>query len=171
MAEKLKDIKETASDAVEIIRELGSPDVQESLEKIKETASVARDIIESLKDPEMVKNIENIRKMSESFENTSARMENVMKDLKESGVLNEARETIKSTKNAIESIGGAGGTGEKTSISEMIDAIKEMLRSISGLMDELKLTVASSKKEGVIHNTEEAIRETRSIFAAEEKSK
>ncbi len=38
MAEKLKDIKETASDAVEIIRELGSPDVKESLEKMGEVA-------------------------------------------------------------------------------------------------------------------------------------
>ena len=28
MAEKLKDMKKTTSDAVEIIRELGSPDVQ-----------------------------------------------------------------------------------------------------------------------------------------------
>lgn len=42
MAEKLKDIKETASDAVEIIRELGSPDVQESLEKIREVAKTGR---------------------------------------------------------------------------------------------------------------------------------
>ena len=40
MAEKLKDIKETASDAVEIIRELGSPDVQESLENIRELAKI-----------------------------------------------------------------------------------------------------------------------------------
>jgi len=38
MAEKLKDNRETASDAVEIIRELGSPDVQESLEKLREVA-------------------------------------------------------------------------------------------------------------------------------------
>ncbi len=37
MTEKLKDIRETTSDAVEIIRELGSPDVQASLEKILST--------------------------------------------------------------------------------------------------------------------------------------
>jgi hypothetical protein len=45
MAEKLKDIKETASDAVEIIRELGSPDVQKSLEKIKQVAQMMRNTI------------------------------------------------------------------------------------------------------------------------------
>ena len=44
-----------------------------------------------------------------------------------------------------------------------MDAIKEMLRSISGLVEEIKLTVQSSKKDGVIHDAEEAIRETRSI--------
>jgi uncharacterized protein YjgD (DUF1641 family) len=168
MAERLKNIKETASDAVEIIRELGSPDVQESLEKVKETAKVAREIIESLKDPEMVKNIENFRKMSESFENTSTRIEHMMNDLKESGVLDETRETIKSAKNTISSIGGGG---ENKNVGEMIEAIKEMVNSISGLVDEVKLTVTSSRKEGVIHNTQETIRETRSIFTTEEKSK
>jgi hypothetical protein len=50
-------------------------------------------------------------------------------------------------------------------MGETMDAIKEMLRPISGLVDELKLTVASSKKEGVIHNAEQAIRETRSAFS------
>jgi len=167
MAEKLKDIKATASDAVEIIKELGSPDVQESLEKVKETARVARDIMESLKDPEMVKNFENIRMTSESFEKTSERMENIMKDLKDSGVLDEARETIKSAKNTIGSIGSGGNKN----MGELMDAIKEMLRSISDLMNELKLTVLSSKKEGIIHSAEEAIHETKSIFSAEEKSK
>jgi hypothetical protein len=36
MLDKLKDIKNIASDAVEIIRELGTPEVQESLEKIRD---------------------------------------------------------------------------------------------------------------------------------------
>jgi hypothetical protein len=164
MAEKLRDIKETASDAVEIIRELGTPEVQQSLEKIKDTATMAREIIESLKDPEMVKNIENIRKMVESFENTSARMENMTMELKNSGVLGEAGDMLKSAKKTMNSM------GDNKNFGEVADAIKEMLHSISGLVEEVKLTVASSKKEGVIHDTEQAIRETRSIFT-EEKSK
>ncbi|HEX7033326.1 MAG TPA: hypothetical protein VF172_10030 [Nitrososphaera sp.] len=160
MPEKLKDIKETASDAVEIIRELGSPDVQESLEKIREVAKTAREIIESLKDPAMVTNIENIRKMTESIDNTSARMEKITMELKSSGILDETRETIKSAKETISSVGSGGGN-----MGETIDAIKEMLRSISGLVDELKITIAESKKDGVIHDAEEAIRETRSAFS------
>ncbi|MFL6488025.1 MAG: hypothetical protein ACJ70V_00200, partial [Nitrososphaera sp.] len=77
MTEKLKDAKKTASDAVEIIRELGSPDVQNSLEKIRETAKVGNEIIKSLKEPSMVTNIENIRKTIESVERTSARIESI----------------------------------------------------------------------------------------------
>jgi predicted nucleic acid-binding Zn-ribbon protein len=158
MAEKLKDIKETASDAVEIIRELGSPEVQESLEKIKETAKTAREVIESFKDPAMVTNIENIRKMTESIDSTSTRMEKVVIELKSSGILDETRETIKSAKTTMSSI------GDGKNIGELVDAIKEMLRSISGLMEELKITVVESKKSGTLHNAEEAIQETRNIF-------
>jgi uncharacterized protein YoxC len=159
MAEKLKDIKETASDAVEIIRELGSPDVQESLEKIKQVAQTAREIIESLKDPAMVTNIENMRKVAESVDSTSARLERMTMEMKNSGVLDETREAIKSAKTTISSVGDSKNMGET------MDAIREMVRSISALVDELKLTVASSKKDGVIHNAEEAIRETRSAIS------
>src|SRR3712207_1625240 len=92
MAEKLKDVKKTTSDAVEIIRELGSPDVQNSLEKIRDTARVGSEIIKSLKEPAMVTNIENIRKTTESFEKTSARIERVTMELKDSGILDETRD-------------------------------------------------------------------------------
>jgi cell fate (sporulation/competence/biofilm development) regulator YmcA (YheA/YmcA/DUF963 family) len=158
MAEKLKDIKKTTSDAVEIIRELGSPDVQKSLEKIRDTAKVGSEIIKSLKEPAMVTNIENIRKTTESFEKASARIERVTMELKNSGVLDETRETIKSAKNTINYVGDSKNMGET------MDAIKEMLRSISALVDELKLTIIESKESGTIHNIEGAIRETRSAF-------
>ncbi len=158
MAEKLKDIKKTTSDAVEIIRELGSPDVQESLEKIRDTANVGSEIIKSLKEPAIVTNIENIRKTTESFEKTSARIERVTLELKNSGVLEETRQTIQSAKYTINSV------GDSKNIGETMDALKEMLRSISALVDELKLTVVESKGSGTIHNIEEAIRETKSAF-------
>ena len=158
MAEKLKDMKKTTSDAVEIIRELGSPDVQKSLEKIRDTAKVGSEIINSLKEPTMVTNIENIRKTTESIEKSSARIERVTMELKNSGVLDETRETIKSAKYTISSVGNSKNLGET------MDALKEMLRSISALVEELKLTVVESKQSGTIHNIEETIRETRSAF-------
>src|SRR5262245_46230092 len=160
VAEKLKDIKETASDAVEIVRELGSPDVQESLEKIRDLAKTGREIIESLKDPAMVTNIDNIRKISESIDNTSARMEKITAELRSTGVLEEAKETMKSAKNTLSSFGSGS-----SNVGETMDAIKEMLRAISGLIDELRLTIASSKKDGVIRDAEEVIKETRNAFA------
>ena len=158
MTERLKDIKETTSDAVEIIRELGSPEMQESLEKIRDTAKVGSDIINSLKDPAMVTNIENIRKMAESFENSSVRIERVTMELKNSGILDETRETIKSAKNTISSV------GDSKNVGETMDAIKDMLRSISALVDELKLIAMESKEAGTVHNMQEAIRETRNAF-------
>lgn len=158
MAEKLKDIKKTTSDAVEIIKELGSPDVQKSLEKIRDTAKVGSEIIKSLKEPTMVTNIENIRKTTESIEKSSARIERVTMELKNSGVLDETRETIKSAKYTISSV------GDSKNLGETMDALREMLRSISALVDELKLTVVESKQSGTIHNIEETIRETRSAF-------
>ena len=158
MAEKLKDMKKTTSDAVEIIRELGSQDVQKSLEKIRDTAKVGSEIIKSLKEPTMVTNIENIRKTTESIEKSSARIERVTMELKNSGVLDETRETIKSAKYTISSV------GDSKNLGETMDALKEMLRSISALVDELKLTVVESKQSGTIHNIEETIRETRSAF-------
>src|SRR5207244_11200712 len=108
MAEKLRDIKETASDAVEIIRELGSPEVQESLEKIREVAKTVRDIIVSLEDPAMMANIENMRKITESVENTSARTETITTELRKAGVLDEAREKNRSAKGASSSIRSVG---------------------------------------------------------------
>jgi len=158
MTEKLKDVKKTASDAVEIIRELGSPDVQDSLEKIRETAKVGNEIIKSLKEPSMVTNIENIRKTIESVERTSARIESITMELKSSGVLEEVRETIMSAKNTIDSV------GDSKNIGETMDALKQMLRSIAALVDELKLIMVDSKESGTIRNIEEAIRETRNAF-------
>jgi cell fate (sporulation/competence/biofilm development) regulator YmcA (YheA/YmcA/DUF963 family) len=125
---------------------------------MRDTAKVGSEIIKSLKEPAMVTNIENIRKTTESFEKTSARIERVTMELKNSGVLDETRETIKSAKNTINYVGDSKNMGET------MDAIKEMLRSISALVDELKLTIIGSKESGTIHNIEGAIRETRSAF-------
>ena len=43
---KLRDIKETASDAVKIMRQIGTPGVFQSFSKIKETATIANEMIQ-----------------------------------------------------------------------------------------------------------------------------
>ena len=68
---KLSDIKETASDAVEIMRELGTPGVQETFDIIREVAITAKEIMETMKAPEWQRNMENIRMISQNFNQIS----------------------------------------------------------------------------------------------------
>lgn len=160
---KLHDIKETASDAVEIMRELGTPGVQETFDKIREVAITAKEIMETMQSPGWVQNMENIRLISQNFNEASARMDNTMKELKQTGVIDEAKELVKTAKEKIGSFsggteGGGGGMGMQD-LKEMTTAVKEMLESIKGLADELKVTVVESKRSGTIRNVEETTRE------------
>ena len=84
---KLHDIKETASDAVEILREIGTPGVQETFDKIREVAVIGRDIMQLMKEPEWQRNIENMQLISQNFNQASERMDRTMKELKETGIL------------------------------------------------------------------------------------
>ena len=161
---KLHDIKETASDAVEIMRQIGTPGVQESLDKVRATATIAKEIMESLKSPEIVKNIENIRMISENMKEASTKMQDTMKQLKETGVIDEAKELIKSTKSKIDAFGGGEGSISGQDLRDVSTAVKDMLESIKGLVDELKITVGSSKKSGTIRNIEETVNEASDIY-------
>lgn len=163
MSDKLKDIKNTASDAVEIIRELGTPEVQDSLEKIRETAKMAKEVMDSLKDPAIVANIENVRRTVESFEKSSSRMESAIVEMKNSGLLEDMRGAIVSARSAMDSFGEGKAAGDT------MEAVKEMLRSISGLVEELRMTVASAKTSGIVKNVEETVRDTREIFSKGQK--
>ena len=162
---KLHDIKETASDAVEIMRQIGTPGVQESLDKVRETAIIAKEIMESLKSSEMVKNIENIRLISENMSEASTKLQNTMNQLKETGVIDDVKQLIHSAKTGIESFGGSGeGSISGQDLRDVTTAVKEMLESIKGLVDELKTTVVSSKKSGTVRNIEETVKEASDIL-------
>ncbi len=159
---KLSDIKETASDAVEIMRELGTPGVQETFDKIREVAITAKEIMETMKTPEWQRNMENIRMISENFNQASERMDNTMKELKETGVIDDAKELIKTAKEKVGSFGGSGEGGGSMGMQDLKEtskAVKEMLESIKGLVDELKVTVAESKRSGTFRSVEETARE------------
>jgi len=160
---KLHEIKETASDAVEIIRQIGTPGVQESLNKVKETATIVNEIIQGLKAPEIVKNIENFRLISENMNEASTKMQITMQQLKETGVIDESTELIKSAKGKINSFGD-GDSINGQDLREVSIATKEMFVSLKDLMMELKVTVASSTKSGTIRNVKETINETSDIY-------
>jgi 5-bromo-4-chloroindolyl phosphate hydrolysis protein len=180
---KLHDIKETASDAVEIMRELGTPGVRESFDIIKEVTVIAKEIMETMKTPEWQQNMENIRIISENMNNASTRMDRITKELKETGVIDDTQDLIKAIKNKMgsstESTGEqkmvtatAGTTGGRTSSSgitgqdlkELSSSFKEMLQSIKTLVEELRTTMADSKKSGTMHNIEETFREATDTY-------
>ena len=158
MADKFKDIRETTSDAVSIIRELGAPGVQDSLGKILETTKAAKEIVDKLKEPEFVKNIENIRLTTESIQEASSKIENTIREIKQTGVLDQAREAIRSANNILDSFSNNKDFGE------MNEVLKATLSSIRDLVDELKLIAVSSKKTGTLNNAAAIMKESSDIY-------
>ena len=169
---KLHDIKETASDAVAIMRELGTPGVQESFEVIREITVTAKEIMETLKTPEWQQNIENFRLISENMNSLSARMDKATAELRETGIIDDAKELITIVRSKIGSLGGgegqesaaAGGGISGQDLKELSTSFKEMLEAVKALASELRLTVVESKKSGTVHNMEETFREASDTY-------
>ena len=159
---KLHDIKETISDAVKIIRQIGAPGVHESLNKVKETAEIANEIMQCLQSSEMVKNIENFRLISENMNEASTKIQNTMQQLRETGVIDEGTDLIKSAKGKINSFDEGSINGQN--LQDVSIATREMLVSIKYLMIELKETVSFSKKSETVHNFNETIKEISDIY-------
>ena len=138
---KLKGIRETVSDAAQIMTQLGRTEVQKSVDNIVDTAKIAKEIIESLKTPQMIKNIENFRLISENINEASTRMQNTLERLEKTGVINEAKGLIQSTKSVMNSFDGSKGAINGQDLHEMSTAIKEMFQSVRALVDELRITI------------------------------
>ena len=173
---KLHDIKETASDAVAIMRELGTPGVQESFEVIREIAVIAKDIMETMKSPEWQQNMENIRIISENMNSVSARVDRASAGLKETGIIDDAKGLISTIRTKVDSFSGEGqqsteegetvrgGGINGQDLKELGTSIKEMLEAVKALAWELRVTVAESKKSGTVYNIEETFREASDTY-------
>jgi hypothetical protein len=174
---KLHDIKETASDAVAIMRELGTPGVQESFEVIRETAKIAKEIMETMRTPEWQQNIENFRLISENMNSVTDRMDRTTAGLKETGIIDDTKELINTVRSKMGSFGGgvgadgqqsaaAGGGGgiSGQDLKDLSTSFKEMLEAIKALAWELRLTVEESKKSGTLYNVEETYREASDTY-------
>ena len=59
---------------MEILREIGTPGVQETFDKIREVAIIGRDIMQIMKEPEWQRNLENMRLVSQNFNQASYRL-------------------------------------------------------------------------------------------------
>jgi methyl-accepting chemotaxis protein len=135
---KIKDVKETVFGAIEIMRQIGRPGMQESFGSFINTAKIAKEIIESLKTAEMVKNIDNFRLISENMREASDKMEKTLKQLQDTGVVNEAVDLVKSAKNTFDSFSDSG-----QDLHEMSVTVKEVFRSVRALVDELRMATVS----------------------------
>jgi hypothetical protein len=169
---KLHDIKETASDAATIMRELAHPGVHESFEVIREIAVIAKDITETMKSPEWQQNMENIRVISENINSVSARMDKTSAELKGTGIVDDAKDLISTIRTKMGSFssdgqqsaaGGRGGISGQD-LKELSTSFKEMLEAVKALASELKVTVEESKKTGTVHNIKETYREASDTY-------
>jgi predicted transcriptional regulator len=130
---KMQEIKETVSGAVEIIRQIRAPGMQDSLAKIMATGAMAKEIIEVLKTPEMVQNIENFRIMTENINEASTKIQSTVKLLEDSGVLSETKVLAASIKNTIDLFGVAS-----QDMREVSNSVKAMFKSVQVLVSDLK---------------------------------
>ena len=170
---KLHDIKETASDAATIMRELAHPGVHESFEVIREIAVIAKDIMETMKSPEWQQNMENIRVISENINSVSARMDKTSSELKGTGIVDDAKDLISTIRTKMGSFssegqqsaaaGGRGGISGQD-LKELSTSFREMLEAVKGLASELKVTVEESKNTGTVHNIKETYREASDTY-------
>lgn len=145
---KLSDIKETTSDAAEIMRQLGTPDVRESLDKAKKITDTVKEIMEIMKTPEWVRNIENMSKMVEKMPDLSAMSGN--------GAFGDVKGLVQSTKNVMDSLGREEGGIRGQDLRDLSMAFKEVLQSFKMLMDELAAAAAESNRSGSLRNTKDA---------------
>jgi len=160
---KLQDIRETASCAAEIMRQIGTPGVLDSLKNVRETTAKVNEIIQGLQSPEMVKNIENFLLISENMNAASTKIQNTMYQLRESGVIDGTSELINSAKSKINSFGSDDSINGQD-LRNMSIATKEMFVSIKDLMNELTVTVASTKESITILNVQDVTQKNSDIY-------
>ena len=161
---KLSEIKGIVSDAAELMRQVGNPGMMESLNKVKDTAKIVNEIIQGLNTPEMVKNIENFRQISENMNETSMKMENTVNHLKETDVIYDASDLMKSIKGKINSFTDDDSEGiNGQDLRDMGIASKDMVLSVKNMINEITLCLTSSKKSMTVRNVDDTFKEVSNI--------
>ncbi|MDH3657039.1 MAG: hypothetical protein OEM77_02775 [Nitrosopumilus sp.] len=160
---KLSEIKGTFSDAAELMRLIGNPEVMESLNKVKDTAKIVNEIIQGLNTQEMVKNIENFRMISESMSETSGKMENTMNHLRETNVMYDASDLMKSIKDKIDSFNDGSESINGQDVRDVSIASKDMMLSVKDMVNEITLCIEASKKSVIVRNVNHTITEVADI--------
>ena len=106
--------------------ELNIRGVYRSFKKIYQINQGVKEIRKSLREPEMIKNMDNMRLAAETMQNTSKNLKSSIQEIKRIGVFEEASEVLRVARE------------NKSSMSEITSAVKEMQVSITALRNELK---------------------------------
>ena len=106
--------------------ELNIRGVYRSFKKIYQINQGVKEIRKSLREPEMIKNMDNMRLAAETLQNTSKNLKSSIQEIKRTGVFEEASEVLRVARE------------NKSSMSEMTSAVKEMQVSITALRNELR---------------------------------
>jgi hypothetical protein len=142
MPGKLHELKETTTDAVNIIRELRDPEVQKSIENIKAISRTVNDIVAIFKDPQFVKNIENINLATNHLRESMVSMQTTVSVLNKAGTLEEINKTIRSVRATIDSFSEVQAKGS------MIISITNLLASLKQVLEEAqKIRKSPTKKK------------------------
>jgi uncharacterized coiled-coil DUF342 family protein len=164
MGGKLNDIRETSSNAIQIIRDLKNPEVHESLNRVKDITATVKEIVESFKDPSMVKNIENFRLTLESIERISSKIESLRTDTQNSGMMDEISSTIKACRLALDTLNNEGGTKELVSVSRnLISEISSTVLEIRQLLHTIGNADANADVAGIVANIKDIRDFTKSV--------
>lgn len=164
MGGKLNDIRETSSNAIQIIRDLKNPEVHESLNRVKDIAATVREIVESFKDPSMVKNIENFRLTLESIERISSKIDSMRNDTQNSGLMDEISSTIRACRLALDTLNSEGGTKELVSASKnLISEFSSMVFEIKQLLHSIGSTDGTQDLAGIVGNVKDSRNYAKSI--------
>ncbi|MFZ0557114.1 MAG: hypothetical protein WAM26_17675 [Nitrososphaeraceae archaeon] len=164
MGGKLNDIRETSSNAIQIIRDLKNPEVHESLNRVKDITATVKEIVESFKDPSMVKNIENFRLTLESIERISSKIESLRTDTQNSGMMDEISSTIKTCRLALDTLNNEGGTKELVSVSRnLISEISSTVLEIRQLLHTIGNADANADVAGIVANVKDIRDYTKSV--------
>jgi hypothetical protein len=164
MGGKLNDIRETSSNAIQIIRDLKNPEVHESLNRVKDITATVREIVETFKDPSMVKNIENFRMTLESIERISSKIDSLRSDSQNSRLMDEISSTIRGCRLALDTINSEGGTKELVSASRnLISEISSMVLEIQQLLHRIGSTDGTPDIVGIVDNIKDISNYTRSV--------
>ncbi len=172
---KLHDIKETASDTVEILRELATEDVRHSLTIIKEITSEAKEIMQMLNSEEMRKNIENMQLAAQAGRQASANGERISQITKDAGIIDEGKETMRIVKAKLgsgiisEQAGGSSSSSGNNlfkSMQEVLESIRETSKSITELSHEVKSAIRGSSESdsGIVRNIGQTAGEVRKAY-------